>query len=74
MLKKEREDQDTETPQMQDTDPKFLECVNCGHNIDNHNYKGCAVKRCHCKIMPSQIIIGNLERGALQKKGKCKRD
>lgn len=62
MLRKERNGELASGPQIQGRDPKFLECINCGHNIDNHSYKGCAVKKCHCKIMPSQIIIGNLER------------
>lgn len=34
---------------------RMYSCVNCGHDIDNHSYKGCLVEKCDCKLRPSQV-------------------
>lgn len=40
--------------------PEYLECPNCRHQLDNHSYKGCSVERCHCKLVPSAIVIARM--------------
>jgi len=61
MLRKERKGESIEKPKQQGINPEYFECPNCGHNIDNHGYKGCSVKRCKCKLFPSAIVISNLQ-------------
>lgn len=40
----------------EETEPKQdVVCKDCWHDIDNHSYKGCLVKRCKCKTRPSEI-------------------
>ncbi len=38
---------------------KDCSCIYCGHNIDNHSYKGCKVWRCKCELMSSDVIATN---------------
>lgn len=33
-----------------------ITCKDCGHDIDNHSYKGCHVKKCKCKLKPSDVM------------------
>ena len=51
-----------EQAQPQDADllgGKHMDCImckECGHDIDNHTWKGCLVKACKCRQKPSDII------------------
>jgi len=45
----------------QTTGPKRdIKCKKCGHDIDNHSFKGCLVKKCKCRLKPSDVVRGYL--------------